>query len=76
MNPESYLAGNAELIEAYKVFRKAMEVISSRNRMDSWAVPVGLVRIQTLPLHIMYLLENMYGDATSNAKCRHTLVLQ
>lgn len=59
MNAEPYLVRKEEVVESCKFFIKSVEAISSRRRDDSWAVPVGLVPVQTSPVHIMHFIGNM-----------------
>lgn len=58
------------------MFSKATEAILSREVVDGWAVPVGLVAMQTLPVHIMLSVANMYYDAAIKKKSQHILLLE
>lgn len=76
LNPDSDLVGNREGVEACKVFAKAMEPITLRRRFESWAVPVGLVPMQTFPVDILHLFENLYKEVALCEKYQHILLSQ
>lgn len=71
LNTESDLVENELLVEICKVFFKSMEAISSRRRVDSWAVPAGLVPVQTFFMHIMHFFGNTYKNAVLYEKRWH-----
>lgn len=51
------------VIEASKGFLKEMAALTSKRTVDWWAVPPGLLPIQTCPVHKMHFHENVYMDA-------------
>lgn len=62
--PEPDIVGIEEVVEEISVFVNEMTAITSTRRVDSRAVPAGLVTVQANPLHIMYFFGNVYSYAT------------
>lgn len=65
------MAGNEEVVELCKEFVKDREAISSRRRVESWALPACFVPEQAFPLYIMQVVGNIYKNAALHEKCLH-----
>lgn len=64
LSPCSNVAGNEHAVEASKVFLKEVIVFTSKRKVGSWTVLPVIVPVQTFPVHIMYLLQNVCKDET------------
>lgn len=72
LSSESDTVKSEEAVEASKVFVKQMAGLASERRVDNWTRSAILAPVHKIPVHIMYLFENVYKDAALFEKITNT----
>lgn len=74
LSPGSDIAECKEAVEAIKAFVNDMAELVSKRWFISWAVTTGINPVETLPVHTMHIVGNVYKNEMSFENCRHILV--
>lgn len=77
LSADANIIESDDAIETSKVFlKKKLAALASTKRVDSRTRPLKLGSIQTFPARMIYLVGNVFKDATLLEKCRHVILLQ